>query len=501
MGLFFCYECKREKLSLDDSNYTNSSIKLMCSSNTTLQKIQKSNTFSEKGNSTSVDSKKNNNKYKYFQRCKTPPLGKTKKKKVKLEDFDIIRLIGIGTYGKVYVASKDSKDKLYAIKVLNKSKINTKILKRNINTERTLLANINHPFIMKLNYAFQTKQSLYFITKFMHGGELNYHIYNEKNNYFSEEKTKFYAAEIILGLQHLHQNNCIYRDLKPENVLIDKNGHIKLTDFGLSKLCEGFPCKGNSLCGTPEYLAPEILFEKNYGIEVDWWSLGVIIYEMLSGYLPFRIISDEKITKNVYKKKIKIFNHFSNSSKDLVKKLLEYNPRKRLGFQQILVHPFFKGIDWDKLERKELAPPFIPEIEENNIFKYFNTENELNAELNTHEKKNKMFYRSENEGSNKNNLFDIEYNNSNNIINTDSNKIDEEGNLILNKCDNCKYFFNQFVEDDNNNENDNEEELNNYKSSDLNFRKIDENLNFNNINYYPGFSFSTLNEDENKINV
>ena len=152
---------------------------------------------------------------------------------------------------------------------------------------------------MKLNYAFQTKQSLYFITNFMHGGELNYHIYKEENNYFSEEKTKFYAAEIILGLDYLHKNNCIYRDLKPENVLIDKNGHIKLTDFGLSKLCEEFPCKTNSLCGTPEYLAPEILFEKDYGIEVDWWSLGVHIYEMLSRYLPFRIMPDEKITKNV----------------------------------------------------------------------------------------------------------------------------------------------------------------------------------------------------------
>jgi protein-serine/threonine kinase len=205
------------------------------------------------------------------------------------------------------------------VKILDKEKINNKTQKNNIITERAILANLNHPFIMKLNYAFQTEKSLYFITKFMHGGELNYHIYKEKNSFFTEEKAKFYAAEIIRALNYLHQNNCIYRDLKPENVLIDKNGHIKLTDFGLAKLCEDFPCKTKTLCGTPEYLAPEILFEKDYGIEVDWWSLGVIIYEMISGYLPFKILPDEKITKNVYKKKIKIFSHFSCFAKDLIK--------------------------------------------------------------------------------------------------------------------------------------------------------------------------------------
>ena len=494
MGLFFCYVCKKEKIAEDYANFISSSPKLLSSSNKSLINIKKSKTFSENQKSYSIKLISHQNiKYPNIKRYKSLPTRKTKKTKVKLEDFNIIRLIGIGSYGKVYVATKDSIDKLYAIKVLNKNKINTKVLKKSINTERTLLANINHPFIMKLDYAFQTKQSLYFITQFMYGGELNYHIYAEKNSYFSEEKTKFYAAEIILGLEHLHENNCIYRDLKPENVLIDKTGHIKLTDFGLSKLCENFPCKTNSLCGTPEYLAPEILFEKDYGIEVDWWSLGVIIYEMLSGYLPFRIIPEEKITKNVYKKKIKIFNHFSHNAKDLVKKLLEYNPKRRLGFKQIITHPFFKDIDWNKLEKKEFIPPFLPEIDNKNIFKYFNTENELNEEFNNHEKKNKMFYRSENEEIYKNNnFFVLRSSNSNNIINTDSsNKEDDEGSFILNKCENCKYFFNH---------DDNDDELNNYKASDLNIRRKEEN-NFidNNNNYFPGFSFSTIDEEENKI--
>ena len=358
---------------------------------------------------------------------------------------------------------------------------------------------------MKLNYAFQTKKSLYFITQFMQGGDLNYHIYNEKNTYFSEAKTKFYAAEIILGLNYLHSNNCIYRDLKPENVLIDKNGHIKLTDFGLSKICKVFPCKTKSLCGTPEYLAPEILFEKDYGIEVDWWSLGVIIYEMLSGYLPFKILPDEKITKNVYKTKIKIFNHFSLAAKDLVTKLLEYNPKKRIGYHQIINHPFFKDIKWDKIEKKEIIPPFLPDITNDNYFKYFNSENQLNEEYNTHEQKMKMLHKSDNKEVNFNNSLRI-WNNNDNIIYNEINDNNDD-KFKLNKCEYCKYLNNN---NNNNNDNDDEHnddnnELRNYMNYHLNFNKNIYHKNNSddkdNNNYFPGFSFSTSveDEDENKF--
>ena len=508
MGLFFCYECKRGAYAQNISNDTISSSKLFNSSKQLLQKIKKSKTFSEDETTNSINTSKTKLSKFNGQRCKSIPTKKYKQSKVKLEDFNIIRLIGVGSYGKVYVATKNSSKKLYAIKVLNKEKINNKTQKNSINTERTVLAKLNHPFIMKLNYAFQTRKSLYFITQFMHGGELNYHIYKEKNNYFTEEKAKFYAAEIILGLNYLHKNNCIYRDLKPENVMIDQNGHIKLTDFGLSKLCEDFPCKTKTLCGTPEYLAPEILFEKDYGIEVDWWSLGVIIYEMISGYLPFKILPDEKITKNVYKKKIKIFSHFSCFAKDLVKKLLEYNPKKRIGFTQIINHPFFKDIDWEKVEKKELNPPFEPEVDKNNLFKYFSTENELNEEYNAHEKKNKMFYRSENVEIYKSNFFDLEnsFNHNNNFICTESNDDNDEGSLILNNYESSKYSINKNEDNNDNNilnddNDDNEdEELNNYINSDLNTKKSKRKKMINNYdenyNYFPGFSFSTSDEDE-----
>ena len=159
------------------------------------------------------------------------------------------------------------------------------------------------------------------------------------------------------------------------------------------------------------------------------------------------------------KKKIKIFSHFSYSAKDLVKKLLEYNPKKRIGFEQIINHPFFKDINWNKIEKKEIEPPFLPEIDQRNIFKYFNTENELNEVFNEHENKVKIFNRSENQESYKNNIFDLENSNDNNIIHTGSKVAEnEEEKFILNKCENCKIFFNK--------NNDNNEALNNYIESD-----------------------------------
>ena len=476
MGLNFCNNCRRDCEFQEQSN-----------SNTNSSLIFDSSKYLPKTASTKSSSKKE----RHHSR-------RNKHKKVKLEDFKFIRLIGVGSYGKIYVASKKSSKKLYAIKILNKKNVYNQIEKQNIRTERTVLAKLNHPFIMKLFYAFQTKRNLYFITQFMQGGELNYHIYKEQNNYFSEEKTKFYAAEIIIAINYLHINNCIYRDLKPENVLIDKDGHIKLIDFGLSKICEGFPCKTKTLCGTPEYLAPEVLFENEYGIEVDWWSLGVIIYEMLSGYLPFKIISGEKMSKNIYKQKIKIFKQFSKNAENLIKRLLEFNPRKRIKYEEIISHPFFKGINWEKIERLETNPPFVPDVDENNLFEYFDSEKDLYDVYTAHEKRNKTLDNGDNIKIGKDSLFDVDNKKNAFLVNSEYNDNNTNDSIICDKCNECKYnLINNNIDNVNN---DYEEEFENYRISDLNQKLLNRNINReNNDNYFPGFSFSTSDEDENKL--
>ena len=477
MGLLSCYNCKK----IQPENFPKMTIKRPIFTYKTC--ISRKNDKNNKKIKTSsyfeniIDNQPNNILNFNYSRSSSFSDLRAKPIKVKIEDFDFIRLIGLGSYGKVFVASKKSNNKLYAVKVLNKNIICIKNLKKSIKTERTLLEKLNYPFIIKLEYAFQTKKSLYLITPFMPGGELNYHIY--KGDYFDEKIAKFYAAEIILGLNYIHENNCIYRDLKPENVLIGEDGHIKLTDFGLSKLCEDFTCKTKTLCGTPEYLAPEILFEKNYGIEVDWWSLGIIIYEMISGYLPFKIIPNEKITKKVYEKKVRMFPHFSNQAKNLIKKLLVVNPRKRIGFEQIKKHEFFKDINWENIELKKVEPPFIPNVNKSNLFKYFNTEKELNDELIEYNYKNALFKEEDNS----------------NILNDSNNNILENENNILNNLNNDSYVSVDNNKMYNKKNSKDDEKLNNYIDNNLNLKK---NNAFNSkYYYYPGFSFSTSEEEEN----
>ena len=297
--------------------------------------------------------------------------------KINLSDFRKMRLIGIGSYGQVYLTSaKTDPNKLYAVKVLNKKDIEQDNLLENLKTEKKVMEQITHPFIMKLDYAFQTEKKLFLFTQFMSGGVLSHHIYKE--NLFSEEKTRFYASEIILALEHLHLNNYIYRDLKPENVAIDNNGHIKLIDFGLCKLLNN-KTNSYSICGSPEYVAPEVLFNDKYDNKVDLWSLGVVIYEMLSGYLPFKI-KDYKISMDIYKQKIKMFKYFSKEAKDLLKNLLVIDPKKRYSLTQIKKHKFFKGINWDLVKQKKYTPPFIPNVTANNLYEYFTDEKELKSE-------------------------------------------------------------------------------------------------------------------------
>ena len=288
-----------------------------------------------------------------------------------LEDFSQLKVLGRGAFGKVVLVRLEKNKKLYAMKILKKEIV---IKRKQVNhtmTERSLLEKLNHPFIVKLIYAFQDKEKLYFITEFMQGGELFFHL--RRNPQYKEKSVKFYMSEILLAIDYMHKNNFIYRDLKPENILIDKYGHIKLTDFGLSKLLDEEEQKTYTLCGTAEYLAPEIIFEKGYDKTCDWFSFGVVMFEMLCGFHPFKQ-KKGKFNPQIYKMKIQIPENISKCAKDLIEKLLNSNPRERIGYngsEEIMNHEFFKDIDFDKVIIKQYKPPFIPKLDSEGDLRYF----------------------------------------------------------------------------------------------------------------------------------
>jgi serine/threonine protein kinase len=212
------------------------------------------------------------------------------------------------------------------------------------------------------------------VTEFMQGGEMFFHLFKEKR--FKNEKAKFYLVEIILAIEFLHKNNMMYRDLKPENVLLDKNGHIKIADFGLSKILSRENEKTYTICGTPQYLAPEILSSEGYDNAVDWWSLGCLMYKMLIGIDAFKFSKDQSLSPEMYEIEILIPDYVTKEANDLIRKLLVINPKKRLGSgpggsEKIKNHSYFKDIDWEKAWNKELTPPFIPDIKDDLDLKYF----------------------------------------------------------------------------------------------------------------------------------
>ncbi len=294
------------------------------------------------------------------------------KLKISLDNFEIIKLIGEGTYGKVLLVKLKSKETYYAMKILNKKILKLKNQEKNTKSERDLMIKISSPFIVNIKFAFQDDINLYLVSEFMQGGELFFHL--RKNKYFSEELVKFYATELVLAISHIHEKNAIYRDLKPENILLDKDGHIKLTDLGLCRIVKEND-KAYTICGTLQYIAPEILINCGYKKEVDWWSLGCVVYQMLEGKSPFGRPRGQ-MTINFFKKPIEFYYTDSEEAKNFIKALLVFNPEKRLGFgkngiNDIKNHPFFKGIDWDKALNKEYKPPFVPELSDELDLKYF----------------------------------------------------------------------------------------------------------------------------------
>ena len=296
--------------------------------------------------------------------------------KVTYKDFKPLKLLGRGSFGEVLLVRLIATNKVYAMKILDKKVLKMKKQQNHTKTERDLMVKINSPFIVNIKSAFQDDTNLYLVSEFMQGGDMFFHMHDGQIVIFSIEKTRFYILELVLALEALHKNNMVYRDLKPENILLDSKGHVKLTDFGLSKILEDDDDKAFTLCGTPQYLAPEVLLRQGYDKMVDWWSLGCVMYEMLVGKLPFAIKKGMKLSIKIYEKKIDFPKKINEDAKDLVEKLLVVNPKERLGYgpdgtEDIKNHPFFSEIDWDMAMEKKLKPPFIPKLKNDTDLRYF----------------------------------------------------------------------------------------------------------------------------------
>ncbi|KAL9606302.1 MAG: hypothetical protein Q9179_000522 [Wetmoreana sp. 5 TL-2023] len=301
--------------------------------------------------------------------------------KMAASDFDPLRCLGKGTYGTVLLVKEARTGRLFAQKQFRKASLTVKQqLVEQTKTERAILESINrHPYVVKLFYAFQDQEKLYLILEYAQGGELFTRMLTE--GMFPEQTAAFYMAEMVLALDHLHNTvGVVYRDLKPENCLLDADGHLLLTDFGLSKVAVDGDYRCRSMTGTLEYMAPEVIQQQTYGPEIDWWSLAVLGYEMLAGASPFHANSDTKIQEKIVKSKLVLPFFMSADAKDLLTRLLRKKPKERLGarmpkdLELIKGHRFFRKIDWRKLERRQLEPPFKPIITDPEMAENFSTE-------------------------------------------------------------------------------------------------------------------------------
>lgn len=303
-------------------------------------------------------------------------------RKMCAEDFEQLRCLGKGAFGTVHLVKQHATGRLYAQKQFRKASLTVhKRLVEQTKTERSILESVNrHPFVVKLFYAFQDHERLYLILEYAQGGELFHHLALERM--FTEEVAAFYMAEIVLALEHLHQNvRVIYRDLKPENCLLDSEGHLLLTDFGLSKVAvEEEDSRANSVLGTIEYMAPEVVQGTSYDFAVDWWSLGAIGFDLLTGKPPFSGNNHAKIQQNILKQKLQLPYFLGPDAKDLLTRLLRKEPAKRLGgtttkeLKILKAHRFFRKIDWKALERREVEPPITPVITDPELAENFSEE-------------------------------------------------------------------------------------------------------------------------------
>ncbi|XP_010619701.1 protein kinase C theta type [Fukomys damarensis] len=282
--------------------------------------------------------------------------------KLKIDDFILHKMLGKGSFGKVFLAEFKKTNQFFAIKALKKDVV---LMDDDVECtmveKRVLSLAWEHPFLTHMFCTFQTKENLFFVMEYLNGGDLMYHI--QSCHKFDLPRATFYAAEIILGLQFLHSKGIVYRDLKLDNILLDKDGHIKIADFGMCKENVRGEARTNTFCGTPDYIAPEILLGQKYNHSVDWWSFGVLLYEMLIGQSPFHGQDEEELFHSIRMDNPFYPQWLQKEAKDLLVKLFVREPEKRLGVRgDIRQHPLFREINWEELVRKEIDPPFRPKV-------------------------------------------------------------------------------------------------------------------------------------------
>ncbi|XP_073321815.1 serine/threonine-protein kinase N2-like [Pagrus major] len=299
--------------------------------------------------------------------------------KMQMEDYKYISVLGRGHFGKVLLAEFKKTGKLYAIKALKKKDIVTRDEVDSLMSEKRIFEMINasrHPFLVNLHGCFQTSDHVCFVMEYLPGGDLMIHIHN---NVFTEAQTRFYSACVVLGLEFLHLNKIIYRDLKLDNLLMDADGFVKITDFGLCKEGMGHGDRTSTFCGTPEFLAPEVLTDDNYTRAVDWWGMGVLIFEMLVGESPFPGEDEEEVFDSIVNDDVQYPGSLPPGAVAIIQKLLKKNPLKRLGAgerdaNEVKGEKFFETIDWEALLAKKVKPPFLPSIKESMDVSNFDSE-------------------------------------------------------------------------------------------------------------------------------
>ncbi|TNM90086.1 hypothetical protein fugu_004320 [Takifugu bimaculatus] len=299
--------------------------------------------------------------------------------KMQMDDYKYISVLGRGHFGKVLLAEFKKTGKLYAIKALKKKDIVTRDEVDSLMSEKRIFEMINasrHPFLVNLHGCFQTGDHVCFVMEYLPGGDLMIHIHN---SVFTEAQTRFYSACVVLGLEFLHLNKIIYRDLKLDNLLMDADGFVKITDFGLCKEGMGHGDRTSTFCGTPEFLAPEVLTDDDYTRAVDWWGMGVLIYEMLVGESPFPGEEEEEVFDSIVNDDVQYPECIPPGAVPIIQKLLKKNPLKRLGAgerdaNEVKGDQFFEEIDWEALLTKRVKPPFLPSIKESVDVSNFDSE-------------------------------------------------------------------------------------------------------------------------------